>query len=308
MNVIFTQTVGQMLTLMLFIAAGYFLAKRELLPKDAETTLAKLETYLIMPAMIIDTFSTHCTPAALVADGKLLLVAVVSCVAAVALSFPLARAFAKPPALRRVYRYAFSFANASYVGNVVILRVFGSEMLFHYLMFGIPYFFVTYTWGFLTLTGEYGKTFSWKLLLQPIILALPIGMLLGLFQLPLPAFLSNAVASVTACLGPIAMLLTGMVVSRFPLRALLADGRVYLSTLVRLVALPTLFFFVARACGVTGTALVCVLAMTCMPFGLNTVVFPAAYGGDARPGASMAIVSHALSVITIPVLFALFLG
>ena len=49
------------------------------------------------------------------------------------------------------------------------------------------------------------------------------------------------------------------------------------------------------------------LCATAMPLGLNTVVFPAAFGGDTTPGASMALVSHLMSVITIPIMFALIL-
>jgi len=41
------------------------------------------------------------------------------------------------------------------------------------------------------------------------------------------------------------------------------------------------------------------------PLGLNTVVFPAAHGGDTSTGASMAMISHTLSVLTIPLLYAL---
>ncbi|HAY97711.1 MAG TPA: permease, partial [Ruminococcaceae bacterium] len=49
------------------------------------------------------------------------------------------------------------------------------------------------------------------------------------------------------------------------------------------------------------------LCATAMPLGLNTVVFPAAYGGDTTPGAGMALVSHLISVITIPVMFSIFI-
>ena len=41
------------------------------------------------------------------------------------------------------------------------------------------------------------------------------------------------------------------------------------------------------------------------PLGLNTVVFPAAYGEDSSTGASMAMISHTLCVLTIPLLYAL---
>ena len=49
------------------------------------------------------------------------------------------------------------------------------------------------------------------------------------------------------------------------------------------------------------------LCATAMPLGLNTVVFPAAYGGDTTPGASMALISHLMSIITIPIMFTLFI-
>ena len=40
-----------------------------------------------------------------------------------------------------------------------------------------------------------------------------------------------------------------------------------------------------------------------MALGMNTVVFPEAYGGDHEPGASMALISSALSVITVPLMY-----
>ena len=41
------------------------------------------------------------------------------------------------------------------------------------------------------------------------------------------------------------------------------------------------------------------------PLGLNTVVFPEAYGGNPETGASMAMISHTLSVISLPLMYAL---
>ena len=41
------------------------------------------------------------------------------------------------------------------------------------------------------------------------------------------------------------------------------------------------------------------------PLGLNTVVFPAAYGGDPSTGVSMATISHTVCVVTIPIMYAL---
>ena len=41
------------------------------------------------------------------------------------------------------------------------------------------------------------------------------------------------------------------------------------------------------------------------PLGLNTVVFPEAFGGNPETGASMSMISHTLCVISIPLMYAL---
>ena len=47
-------------------------------------------------------------------------------------------------------------------------------------------------------------------------------------------------------------------------------------------------------------ALLCAVAM---PLGLSPVVIPAAYGQDTSAAAGMALISHLLSVATIPLVF-----
>ena len=43
-----------------------------------------------------------------------------------------------------------------------------------------------------------------------------------------------------------------------------------------------------------------------MPLGLNTIVIPAGYGKDTSDAAGLALVSHLLSCITIPIIFLIF--
>ena len=57
--------------------------------------------------------------------------------------------------------------------------------------------------------------------------------------------------------------------------------------------------------GIGNTVLFLCFFSVATPLGLNSVVFPEAYGGDPEPGAAMALVSHTLCVLTIPLMFAL---
>ena len=42
------------------------------------------------------------------------------------------------------------------------------------------------------------------------------------------------------------------------------------------------------------------LIITCMPCGLNTIVFPRLVGEDCKTGARLALISHVFALISIP--------
>ena len=104
----------------------------------------------------------------------------------------------------------------------------------------------------------------------------------------------------------VSMVLTGFVIGNFSLKSLLSKKRVYLVTFLRLFVLPAFFVGLLWLLGADKTTLALCLFAYATPLGMNTVVFPAAYGGDTTTGASMAMISHTLSVVTIPIMYALF--
>ena len=100
-------------------------------------------------------------------------------------------------------------------------------------------------------------------------------------------------------MGPISMLLTGITVSQFRMKALIVNIRAYIVTAVRLVVVPVVLALLLRVVGLgfAVTAAVCIFAMPC---GLNTIVYPQLVGEDFKNGASLALLSTAFSLITIP--------
>ena len=58
---VFLSTLNQMAVLAIFILAGFVCQRIKLLPETTATVLSRLETYLIMPAYILNTFIANCT-------------------------------------------------------------------------------------------------------------------------------------------------------------------------------------------------------------------------------------------------------
>lgn len=305
---VFLATLNQMLILFLFLALGFFLNRQLIIPVTSSLVLSKLETYLFVPCLIFSVFYKYCTVENFRAKWTYMLYGLIIMAVSLIIALPLAKAFAKDDYLKRIYTYSFAVANFSFMGNAVVLGMFGEEVLFDYMIFTLPLNMYVYSIGTASLkpAGKNSKI-TFKAFINPIFIALVLGAVLGLTALPLPTFLTAAITSAGNCMSPLAMLLTGFVVGNFSLRQLTKDKKVYLASIIRLIALPTVFMLALFALKTDKDIIRVALCATAMPLGLNTVVFPAAYGGDTTPGASMALISHVMSVVTIPIMFTIFI-
>lgn len=305
---VFTAALNQMMVLFIFMALGFFLNKKRLLPLDDSVVLSKLETYAFVPCLVFSVFYKYCT----VENFRLKWTYMLYGAAIMAVSLPmgiaLAKLFAKDEYLKKIYTYSFAVANFSFMGNAVVLGVFGEEILFDYMIFTLPLNLYVYSIGTASLIPtEGGKKISVKTFVNPIFISLILGAFCGLLSVPLPKFITTAISSAGACMSPLAMLLTGFVIGEYSLKTLAGDKKVYLASVIRLIILPAIFMAVLILLKTDKAIIRVALCATAMPLGLNTVVFPAAYGGDTTPGAGMALISHLISIITIPVMFSIFI-
>jgi len=303
---IFNATLNQMLILFFFLLIGYFLKILKFLPDNAHIVLAKLENYIIIPSLTIYTFMTKCTVSNLAAKWTYILYCCVIVVVATAIALSLSRFFAKDTFTKNVYRYSFVIANFGFVGFVLVEGLFGTDTLFDYMLFTLPLQVFIYTVGCVWLIPTVTK-FSFKSLLNPMFISLIIGAFLGLTGLPLPEFMNSAIASAKSCMSPIAMILSGFVVGGYGIKSMLIKKKVYLLTFLRLIAMPILFYYILKLIGATDDVLLLTLCAFAMPLGLNPIIIPSAYGGDTTEAASMALISSVFALITIPIVFAIFL-
>lgn len=305
---VFTATLNQMLVLFIFMALGFFLNKKRLLPLDDSVVLSKLETYAFVPCLVFSVFYKYCTVENFKQKWTYMLYGAAVMAVSLPIGIVLAKFFAKDGYLKKIYTYSFAVANFSFMGNAVVLGVFGERVLFDYMIFTLPLNLYVYSIGTASLIpAEKGGKISVKTFVNPIFIALILGAVCGLLSVPLPKFITTAISSAGACMSPLAMLLTGFVIGEYNLKTLASDKKVYLASVIRLIILPSAFMAVLLLLKTDKDIIRVALCATAMPLGLNTVVFPAAYGGDTTPGAGMALVSHLISVITIPVMFSIFI-
>ena len=315
----FFATLNPMLTLFICIAVGFIVRKAKLLPEDAGTVMAKLETWVFCPALSFTTMARYCTLDSLGTHATNVLISACGVAIAMGIAIPLACIFIKKKCPERgVYMYALAFANSGYIGDPVVLALFGERVLSYYKLYCLPISLMIYTWGISVLVPrEKGKGGTLKKILNAPTVAMFIGMAVGLSGLgeSIPTPVNNALDSLKSCMGPVAMLLAGFTIASYSFFGMLGKRKVYLATLLRLFIIPSVI--IASLLGIkelanlifdlniNNSVLYLTFFATAAPLGLNTVVFPKAYGTDPETGASMAMISHTLCVLSIPLMYAL---
>lgn len=304
----FFATLSPMLVMFLCMIIGFAANKMKLAPDNTATVLSKLENYFFVPALIINTFMKYCTIESVTTEYKLILYCGAALIIALIVSLSLSKVFAGNDAYKRnIYKYALAFGNFSFMGNAIVPAIMGEEMLYNYMLYILPLNVAVYTWGVMILIPKDKNTGgALKNLLNPIFVSILIGAFLGLSGLAnsVPGFIKSTISNCSACMGPLAMILTGFVIGNYSISGLLKNKKVYIATFLRLLVLPTIFILLLHFMGADKNTLYLTLIAYGTPLGLNTVVFPAAYGGDTSTGASMAMISHTLCVITIPIMYA----
>ena len=317
---VFNLTLTQMLVMFILMLTGYTLQKSKILPHNASAVVSKLLVFVLSPALTLSNQIKMCTPKNLMDCSTLILYSTVIMLVALGISYALSAIIVKnknkDPQLsyqRQIYKYAITFGNFGYMGNYIVLGIWGDAMLFKYLIFTFLMNAVVLAWGLYILVpkDQNAKSIWANLktgLLTPPFLAMVLGIILGVTGVSkyVPKFLTTAFDNAGNCMGPVAMLLAGIVVGGYNFGDLLKNKKVYLTSLLRLIILPALFVTILKLLGISEEIVILTLIAYATPMGLNTIVYPAAYGGDTKTGASMALISNILAVATIPLMYYIF--
>lgn len=306
---VFFTTLNQTVILLLFILAGYILARCKAVPENAASVLSNLENNFLVPAMIVETFIRNFTADKLTVARDLLLCSFLVTLVFIFIGVFCARFCSKDRYERNIFAFGLSFSNFGFMGNAVVRALF-PDIFLEYLLFTLPLWALLFGWGVPVLLMDDGEKKSLaqraKQFVNPMFVSTLLGMFLGLSGIPVPDAITSVVSSAGSCMTPVAMLLTGMIIAGFELRSILNIRGIYIATALRLLVFPALFLVFLKAVPLPETLAICTVCALAMPLGLSAIITPSALGKDTRAAAGMVLVSHVLSCFTIPLILAVY--
>ena len=327
MKEIFLASLTPMLSLFFFMAIGFILVKTKVVPENASKVMAKLLTFVFSPALSFYSMSKNFNVQSIGQYASLFVLGSIMVILAVILSTFVSRYFVKDKEAyeRGIYKYALAMGNYGYMGVPLVIALFGLEGYMNFSFVTLPCYVVIYTWGINALVPKTQQKRTFMDAVKGFFNLPTIGLLLGMLagitglgslihQSTALVFFTDCLNDLGSCMAPVAMLLAGVTVAKYDFKKMITNKKVYYATALRLIFIPALLIGVmygimqlAGLIGITldNTFLFLAFFVYATPLGMNTIVFPEAFGGDPSIGAGLTLVSHVICVITIPIMFAL---
>ncbi len=308
--------------LFLLIAIGFVCQRIKLLSEEANKGMADLVMYIVTPCVIVNAFS-----ATLYEKGEILtmlknmgIVALAAAVMHVVMIVAVCLVFRlRNEDRRRVLRFAGVFSNAGFVAlplaQALIDTPGSHEGALYASVFLAVFNIVLWTWGLLDMQGS-GHRLGWKkLLLNPGLIGVVVGLVFFLSPLyvklgsiagiALPSVLSGALGAISALNLPLPMLMVGYYLGKADLREAFRDGWSYLCMVLRLLVFPLAALGALYLCGVRGNTLIALVIGACAPVGATTTIFAAKYGRDTALSVRLVSLSTILSLVSMPLIVGL---
>lgn len=297
----------QMLSMLLMILMGYGAVKAGIVESRQSAVISALTLYIIVPCVVVNSLQIEFTLEKL--EG--LLLAAGFAIMMHFLFIGLALLMGKKGRLGAIEQASMIYSNG---GNIIIPLVsalLGESQVFYCCAFIMvqTFFFWTHT---VALIGGPKQVSLKKIVTNPNVIAIALGLVLFFTNTRLPGILGTTVASMGSVVGPVCMLMIGMIMASADLKAVFLSGRNWLVCLGRLVLFPSVMLLVLWISRVTvylsyakDVLLILFLAI-CAPVAATVTQMASIFHNKEEQAGAINVMSVILSILTMPLMVALY--
>ena len=291
-----------MLTLFALVVVGYVAGKLGYLGGEFDRQLSRLVINITCPALILSSAMTGTLP-----DRRfilpLLLISVITYALLTGVAILLPRYLTQKKTDEGSIGFALMFGNVGFMGYPVVASIFGHEAVFYAAVLNVVNTFAVFTIGTVLITGKSdveGKHFQKKVLYSTPMLAAYLTMAIVALEISnIPEAISQPLTMLGDITVPAALLIIGSSMSNLPLRSLLGNSTVYVTT-------PIGIHFLMNALGFSPLVVNINTLVIAMPVATYGTILCLRHEKDTTLMTEVTFITTLFSMLTIPALTLLF--
>ena len=222
----------QIAQLFILVFLGWAIVKAGILKSEDSRTLSMILLYIITPCVALNAFQLERT-----ADTvRMMELSLLSAVILSGLCVILGGLISKPFHLDVVEAASVMYPNCTNMVLPIVIGTFGEDWVMYVTCYSIVQTVLIWTHARIFISGRHELSVR-NLLCNVNILAILAGMLLFAFQIRLPGIVKGAFAQAGNTVGPVAMLIVGMLLADITPEVLRGYRQIWKPVLLRLVVL-----------------------------------------------------------------------
>ena len=292
----------QIVELFIMILMGFIIVKAGIVKDEDSKVLSKIVLYLIIPCVIIKAFQVDYTSKTV--NGLLLALA-----ASVTLQIVLLGVISVMGRLFHLNEVEIASVYYSNSGNLIVpivTFILGQEWVLYGCVFMSVQLIFLWTHCKKIISRE--SSYDWKKIVLNInMISVFAGVFLFFTKIRFPEIIGNTLSSVGSMIGPLSMIVTGMLIAGVDLKKVFTNKRIYLVTFIRLVIEPIIALAVIILLGMKNwhpqaENIILITYMAAITPCASTITqMCQVYGNDSKYASAINVMTTLLAVVTMPV-------
>ncbi len=299
----FLDVLTQVLILLILIMLGFVLTKAKVLNGTAVTGMTDLVLLTVTPCVIIKSFIREFDPSLIKNLLISFLIAFILHIVYIVLSLLLLRD--KDKAREKVLRFGAIFSNCGFMAIPLLDTLIGDIGVFYGSSYLTIFNVLVWSYGLMLMSGDKSVFTAKKLILNPGIIGMAVGLLVFFLKIPVPQIIKEPISFMAALNTPVPMIIIGFHLANSNLLDGLRNLKAVFSMALKLIIFPLISLFGLYFCGIRGEVLLACIICASAPTAAITTMFSSKYDGDTPLSVSMVSLSTILSIISIPIILTL---
>lgn len=299
----FAALLDKMVVFVVLMVIGYVLARRGTLNRDFVKAASSLTLNVFLTGSILNSVLSVDLSIGWSELGRIFLVAWVMQILGYLIAWLVSRLVPIDRERRPVFELLMSMGNSMFVGLPIAESLFGPPAVFYVSLTCIPFNVMLYSYGVWRLqSGREDSRLRLKDILCMPLIATLVSLALFLIDPPIPSAIRGVIGALAGATMPMSMLVIGASLGSVSLLDAFRSGKLYLVSLVRLLIVPVVTWFLCGLLTDDPVLLMTVTIVAACPCAVIITVMANQYDRDSVFCAEGTLQSTALSMLTIPLL------
>lgn len=291
---------NKVISLFLIMLIGVYGSKKKIITEEVNKGLTNILINITLPIMVISSFifdydeeiKKNVIKAFYYSGITILITTFISYI------------FLKPVKSDKkfILQFANVFSNCGFVGFPIINSIYGTEGVVYASIFNMFFTIYVWTYGVLLFTGKINKKEIIKVLKNPSVIAVYLGIFIFTFKINIPGALKSTMDLIGGMTSPLSMIIVGVILTKVDFKKYLKDFNIYYSSSLKLIVLPMVLLGLFRLLKINSIVSNTMVLLTAMPAAAMTSILAENYNNEKEYASMIVFITTLLSLLSFPII------